>query len=59
MKKNLKKLRLSKETLSGLENLEPVVGGTIRSGGLCNSVRLSCFYTCDTIVTSIEVGCPV
>jgi hypothetical protein len=62
-KKNPKKLRLSKETISGLEYLGSVVGGV--SGGVCFSARHSCFDTCESnqvcegTVTSIEIGCPV
>jgi hypothetical protein len=62
-RKNSKKLRLSKETIAGLESLKLVTGGV--SGGLCFSARYSCFATCDSnqvcdgTVMSIEIGCPV
>jgi hypothetical protein len=63
MKRKQKKIHLAKETILSLAHLAAAAGGF--SGGICNTVRYSGFPTCDsndvcdTVVTSIEIGCPV
>lgn len=56
-KNNPKKLTLFKETIVSLSDAG--VSGGLLSGGPCASLFYSCFYECDGIVPSIEVGCKV